>query len=67
MKRANLKSQKFCAFCKNWYDPTNSYIEPVEPEFSIWNFDQFQKNHCMKRRHEVRADERCQYYDCKIK
>lgn len=26
-KRADPKHTRLCAFCKNWYDPTNSAIE----------------------------------------
>jgi len=25
---ANVKTTKRCAFCKHWYDPANSAIEP---------------------------------------
>ena len=66
MKRANLKTQKFCAFCKNWYDPANSHINPVTPKFSIWEFDPTVKSLCRKRNHDTRSNEKCSFYDCKI-
>ena len=28
MKMINIKNTKICAFCKYWYDPTNSAIKP---------------------------------------
>ena len=28
MRLANIKTAKHCAFCKYWYDSTNSAIEP---------------------------------------
>ena len=28
-----------CAFCKNWYDPTNQYIKPKYPQLNQWYFD----------------------------
>ena len=27
----NIKHVKKCAFCKKWYDPTNSAIAPKSP------------------------------------
>ena len=66
MTRANLKTQKFCAFCKHWYDPTNSNIRPTNPRLSLWEFDSTAKCMCMKRNHEMKGGERCGYYDCKI-
>lgn len=31
----NVKSRK-CAFCKYWYDPTNSNISPKSPNMGVW-------------------------------
>ena len=28
-KVANVRNSKICAFCKNWYDPSNSHLNPV--------------------------------------
>ena len=33
------KNYKCCALCRNWYDPTNSAIEPVNPAQGMWEFD----------------------------
>ena len=37
----NVKSEsvKKCAFCRNWYDPTNSAIRLKSPAIRIWEFD----------------------------
>ena len=32
----NVKYTKKCAFCKNWYDPTNSVIAPKSPAIGMW-------------------------------
>ena len=32
----NIKHVKKCAFCKNWYDPTNSAITPKSPAIGMW-------------------------------
>lgn len=66
MTRANLKTQKFCAFCKHWYDPTNSHINPVTPKFDLWEFDPNAKCLCMKRNYEKKGGERCGFYERKI-
>ena len=32
----NVKNISKCAFCKNWYDPTNSAIAPKSPAIGLW-------------------------------
>ena len=34
-----------CAFCKHWFDPTCSAIEPVRPSIGLWHYD----NNVIKR------------------
>lgn len=45
----NLKTAKRCAFCKYWYDPTNSAIEPKNPRSNTWKFDDHCKKMCLKK------------------
>ena len=46
----NVKHTKMCAFCKHWYDPTNSAIAPKSPNIGLWELkDKNQKCMCLKR------------------
>ena len=36
----------YCAFCKHWYDPTNSAIKPLPGNW--WEFDREKEARCMK-------------------
>lgn len=54
-KRANLTINKYCAFCKYWYDPTNMYISPHAPRQHIWTYDYLAKCKCMKKAAKQRA------------
>lgn len=35
----------YCAFCKHWYDPTNSAIKPLPGNW--WEFDREKEARCM--------------------
>ena len=48
-KRADPKHTRLCAFCKNWYDPTNSAIEPTSSPVSWKIKDTMQKNVCLAK------------------
>lgn len=50
MKLTNIHERtcRFCAFCKYWYDPTNSAIEPVGGSSGFWRFDMSKEALCMK-------------------
>ena len=37
---------EYCAFCKYWYDPTNSAIKPLSGNW--WEFDREKEPRCMK-------------------
>lgn len=60
------KSNGKCAFCKNWYDPTNSAIEPQAPKSGFWKFNEKQKAKCLKTGLEQPAFATCKYYECKL-
>lgn len=50
----NIKNIKNCAFCKNWYDPTNSAITPKAPSIGLWEIkDVNEKRMCLKKNIEM--------------
>ena len=56
----NIKNTNFCAFCKHWYDPTNSAIEPKNPIVGLWKIrDDKQKNLCLKKNLPKAAHSTC--------
>lgn len=64
----NVKMSKRCAFCKYWYDPTNSAILPKNPKAGIWEIaDTDKKSKCLKTNLNMRAGSMCSKdYECKI-
>lgn len=61
----NVKNGKACAFCKHWYDPTNSVIKPKVGDF--WEYDTSQKRRCMKMiAAQMSATAACGNYECKV-
>ena len=68
MQLVNRKntSIKKCAFCKYWYDPTNSAIKPKDPRAGFWEFDERAKKMCLTRNIEMTAYENCHKYEGKI-
>lgn len=56
----NIKHVKKCAFCKHWYDPTNSAIEPKSPIIGVWIIkDTSQKCMCLKKNYKMQANAYC--------
>lgn len=56
----NIKTMKKCAFCKNWYDPTNSCIKPKSPAIGLWEIEDInQKCLCMKKNIQMPAGGFC--------
>lgn len=56
----NIKHIKKCAFCKNWYDPTNSAIAPKAPTIGLWEIkDSNQKCMCLKKNIQMPASAFC--------
>ena len=55
----NIERTKKCAFCKNWYDPSNSAIKPRNPRFNQWEFDDQRRKMCMKKNLEMNANAFC--------
>lgn len=56
----NIKNIKKCAYCKNWYDPTNSAIAPKSPAIGLWEIkDTNQKCMCLKKNIKMSASAFC--------
>ncbi len=56
----NIKNNKKCAFCKYWYDPTNSAIAPKSPALGVWEIkDIKQKCMCLKKNIPTAANAFC--------
>ena len=56
----NVKFMKKCAFCKYWYDPTNSAIEPKAPVIGLWKISDInQKCMCLKKNIQMPANAFC--------
>jgi hypothetical protein len=56
----NVKQIKKCAFCKYWYDPTNSVITPKSPAIGLWEIkDVNQKSMCLKKNIQMPANAFC--------
>lgn len=56
----NIKHTKKCAFCKYWYDPTNSAIVPKSPAIGMWEIkDINQKCMCLKKNIPMPANAFC--------
>ena len=56
----NIKFIKKCAFCKNWYDPTNSAIAPKAPIIGLWAIkDVNQKCMCLVKNIPMPANGFC--------
>jgi len=37
-----------CGFCKHWYDPSNSALQPKSPAIGLWDVETTKKNKCLK-------------------
>lgn len=57
---------KRCAFCKYFYDPTNTAIRPKNPSIGLWEFDSKAKSKCTIRPGEKIANFVCPQFVCKI-
>ena len=68
MRPFNVKSgSKLCAFCKNWYDPTNSAIEPKNTVGGFWMYDDSIWNICKHFGTKRNAGNNClKFYECKV-
>lgn len=66
---ANLKTlaDRRCAFCKNWYDPTNSHIQPHIPHMGQWKYDRSAREKCLLKKGSPMASfNTCPKFESKI-
>ena len=66
MPTANIKTAKKCAFCKYWYDPTNSAISPRSLKINLWEYDDKCKKKCLQKNYDMAASAFCGKYECKL-
>ena len=66
MSTANIKTVKKCAFCKYWYDPTNSAISPRSTKINLWEYDDKAKMKCLQKNYDMKASAFCGKYECKL-
>ncbi len=66
MASVNIKHCRMCAFCKYWYDPTNSAIEPSNPLAGFWHYDKDRREKCLKTNLSKSSFSSCRDYQCKI-
>lgn len=66
MATGNIKVNKFCVFCKHWYDPTNSAIKPKAPNIGLWEFDNHAKSVCTLNNMQRPAVSTCPKFSCKL-
>ncbi|MBO6178204.1 MAG: hypothetical protein J6O04_03440 [Selenomonadaceae bacterium] len=53
-----------CAFCKNWYDPTNSAIKPRSS--ALWEYDPRKRSRCLERNTETAGNYGCGKFEMKM-
>lgn len=53
-----------CAFCKHWYDPTNTAIKPINAK--LWEYNAAAKALCMENMHQRSAGMTCSKFECKV-
>lgn len=65
----NVKNSSIrkCAFCKYWYDITNTAIRPRAPKGGFWEFDPMARKQCLRRSNEQPATYCCPMFECKLK
>ncbi len=66
MIAVNIKTAKKCAFCKYWYDPTNSGIYPKASKINLWEYDEKIKCKCLQKNMDMKASAFCGKYQSKI-
>lgn len=62
----NGSAKKICAFCRSWYDPTNSCIRPVYPKMGMWEFERTMKSLCTKSNGQRFAWQTCPKFEYKL-
>ncbi|MCR5703058.1 MAG: hypothetical protein K6G85_00435 [Eubacterium sp.] len=63
--KGSYNGKHVCAFCKNWWDPTNSVIVPLQG--GAYEFETNEQRECSKRNNlKTRANFVCNKYEPKM-
>ena len=62
----NINMVKNCAFCKYWYDPTNSAIKPVAAHQNMWAYEDRALRKCIKTNTDKPAYASCARFESKM-
>lgn len=55
-----------CAFCKHWYDPSNTAISPKNPSIGLWYCDDKKVSKCLIKNMNKRACASCNKFISKL-
>ena len=62
----DCSKNKWCCFCKNWYDPTNSSIKPRICK-NLFDVENNRKNKCLLKNLITPAISSCSSFERKFK
>lgn len=64
MELADIKHHRItkCAFCRHWYDPTNSALIPKNPAAGFWEYDPRKKSKCSMMNAETSGNQTCRKF-----
>lgn len=66
LKIHNVRGTRLCAFCKYWYDPTNSAIRPKNTRAGFWEYEHTVTNKCTKYNAPKPSWAQCLDYEPKV-
>ena len=55
-----------CAFCRYWYDPTNSALIAKNPAAGFWEYDQQMRKRCSMMNAETAGCQTCGKFEMKM-
>lgn len=69
MNQVNINSRlgNKCAFCKHWYDPTNTAINPKVPNIGLWEYDSKIEKKCLLKNINMKAFVGCNKFESKLR
>ena len=65
-KVISVEKVRCCAICKNWYDPCNSAISPVNTVCGMWKIKSDERRKCLCRNFEMNAIAFCSKFENKM-
>ena len=61
----DCKKNRWCVFCKHWYDPANASLKP-RPNKNLFDVDEKAKNRCSKKNLFTQALSNCPFFERKF-